>query len=71
MSLDRLNKWANKSTKDHDEHKNTYPELIGIDETKAVLLDTVVKLKAIKAQLEQSTHQSFQVYDEFIAYFDL
>lgn len=67
-SVEQMGKQVHK---DHDEHKNTYPELIGIDETKAVLLDTVVQLKAIKAQLEQSTHQSFQVYDEFIAYFDL
>lgn len=55
--------------KDHSEHKNMYPELLGVDGAKQELQRVLVGATNTKGQLEQLTGCSFAIYDEFLEYF--
>lgn len=55
--------------KDQAEHKNTYPNLLGLDETKHQLALALAKARELKAALEQQTPGNFGVLEEFLAYF--
>lgn len=55
--------------KDHDEHKNTYPELLGIDGTKKALSRALGDAVGTKEELIKQTGRSFDIYDQFLNYF--
>lgn len=55
--------------KDAGEHKNTYPGLLGIQETRRQLRQVLRSAQQKQAELTDQTHYSFQVLDEFLAYF--
>ena len=55
--------------KDQEEHKNTYPGLLGIDETKHQLALALQGARNVQQQLTQQTTSDFSILDEFLAYF--
>lgn len=69
--LGTVEKMGKNVHKDHDEHKNTYPELLGVDATKNVLQQTLQSLHTIQQQLATTSHHSFDIYEPFLAYFKL
>lgn len=56
--------------KDQDEHKNTYPGLLGVDQTRQELRKAVDSAYQILDQLADQTHRDFSVLNEFLAYFE-
>lgn len=57
--------------KDAGEHKNTYPELLGVSGATAQLHSTLAKADEIKLELAAKTGRDFSILNEFLAYFKL
>ncbi|WP_295728278.1 polyprenyl synthetase family protein [uncultured Limosilactobacillus sp.] len=57
--------------KDQVEQKNTYPNLLGLEETKRQLSLVLDQTRKSKVSLEQQTHCDFKVLEEFLAYFNI
>lgn len=55
--------------KDQGEHKNTYPGLLGIAETKHQLALALQGAQNVQHQLAEQTSCDFELLDEFLAYF--
>lgn len=56
--------------KDQGEHKNTYPGLLGVDQTRQELRKAVSSAHQIVDKLADQTHRDFSVLNEFLAYFE-
>ncbi|MEY8441233.1 polyprenyl synthetase family protein [Lactobacillaceae bacterium 24-114] len=57
--------------KDADEHKNTYPELLGVSGATEQLHATLAKADKIKLELAAKTGRDLSILNEFLAYFKL
>lgn len=55
--------------KDQEEQKNTYPNLLGMDETKHQLSLALTAARQLQAELGQVTGQDFSELNEFLSYF--
>ncbi|BAP85557.1 farnesyl-diphosphate synthase [Paucilactobacillus hokkaidonensis JCM 18461] len=65
---EQLGKEVNK---DQNEHKNTYPGLLGLNGAKQALRDTLRKTQQQRQKLVTVTGNSFSGFDEFFAYFKI
>ena len=57
--------------KDADEHKNTYPGLVGTVGAEEQLHKALRSAKDAQTKLNELTGRSFAGYDQFLAYFKL
>lgn len=57
--------------KDADEHKNTYPSLVGVQGAEEQLQLALNQAKDIQQRLTEETGCDFSPYDQFLAYFKL
>lgn len=57
--------------KDADEHKNTYPGILGVAGAKEELAKAVKAAKSDQQALSELVGQSFAAYDQALAYFEL
>lgn len=55
--------------KDQGEHKNTYPGLLGVDQTRSELHNALHQAQQVQSELTAHVSDDFQVLDEFLAYF--
>lgn len=57
--------------KDADEHKNTYPGILGVAGAKKELVKAVMAAKSDQQALSELVGRSFAAYDQALAYFEL
>ncbi|MDO4902966.1 MAG: polyprenyl synthetase family protein [Limosilactobacillus sp.] len=69
--LSTAEEMGKKVGKDAGEEKNTYPGLLGVEGAKAELHQALDAAKTSQSQLAEITGQSFDAFDDFLAYFKL
>lgn len=60
-----------RTKKDHEEHKNTYPELLGIDGTKSALASILDQCHSDLKAISAHTGQEISSLSQFLTYFEV